>query len=153
MCNFSVTSDQLCAQWYLKSCGFEYEIFPKENVQKALQTIFANNVKKFCDGQKGAVNGFIPSDGEKEGYVDRTSMQSEEVWVGVTYALASTMIQEGMIDEGFETAAGLYETLTQKIGLGFETPEAIYEKNVYRSLGYMRPLSIYSMLTAIEKRK
>lgn len=146
-------SDQLCAHWYLKMCGFDYEIFPKENVQSALRTIFENNVKKFSDGQKGAVNGFLPSEGEKEGCVDKISMQSEEAWIGVTYALASTMIQEGMLDEAFETAGGLYKTLTENIGLAFETPEAIYEKNVYRSLGYMRPVSIWSMQAAIEKRK
>jgi len=49
----------------------------------------------FCNGNMGAVNGFIPNaDPEKQGRVDTISMQSEEVWTGVTYALAATMIQE-----------------------------------------------------------
>ncbi len=30
----------------------------------------------------------------------------------------------------------MYET----IGLGFETPEALYETKHYRAIGYMRPL-------------
>lgn len=99
------------------------------------------------------MNGFLPSSDEKEGTVDKTSMQSEEAWIGVTYALAATMIEEGMLVEAFETAGGLYRTLTESVGLAFETPEAIYEKNVYRSLGYMRAVSIWSMQAAIERRK
>lgn len=37
----------------------------------------------------GAVNGMRP-----EGVPDRSSVQSDEVWVGVVYGLAATMIQE-----------------------------------------------------------
>lgn len=148
-----IMSDQMCSQWYLRSCGFEYEIFPKENVRSALKVIYENNVKKFCDGEMGAVNGFMPGEGDNEGAPDTSSMQSEEAWVGVTYALASCMIQEGMFEEAMQTAGGLYKSMTEKIGLAFETPEAVYAKNTYRSLGYMRPLSIWSMQSAYERRK
>lgn len=49
----------------------------------------------FCGGQLGAVNGFIPNpDPEKPGHIDTTTIQSEEMWTGVTYALAATMLQE-----------------------------------------------------------
>lgn len=44
---------------------------------------------KYGDGKRGAVNGMKPN-----GQVDITSMQSEEVWIGVTNALASLMIFE-----------------------------------------------------------
>lgn len=44
---------------------------------------------RFGDGKLGAVNG-MTSSGELEIY----SMQSEEVWTGVTYGLSSTMIME-----------------------------------------------------------
>lgn len=39
----------------------------------------------------GAVNGMQP-----QGVPDRSSVQSDEVWVGVVYGLAATMIQEVM---------------------------------------------------------
>lgn len=39
----------------------------------------------------GAVNGMQP-----HGVPDRSSVQSDEVWVGVVYGLAATMIQEVM---------------------------------------------------------
>jgi non-lysosomal glucosylceramidase len=46
----------------------------------------------------GAVNGIILGENNTEGSPDTTSMQAEEVWVGVTYALAACMIQEGMME-------------------------------------------------------
>ena len=51
----------------------------------------------------GAVNGMLVG-----GEVDMSSIQSEEVWTGVTYALASTMVAEGLTDLGFNTAEGIY---------------------------------------------
>lgn len=56
-----------------------------------------------------------------------------------------------MKDEGFATAEGIYETVYNKIGLAFCTPEALYETKHYRSVNYMRPLSIWSMQIALRK--
>lgn len=58
---------------------------------RALQTIFKFNVQAFAGGAMGAVNGMQP-----HGVPDRSSVQSDEVWVGVVYGLAATMIQEVM---------------------------------------------------------
>lgn len=70
-------------------------MFPKENVRTALKTIYKNNVLNFCKGNLGAVNGFVlNSNPDKPGHADPVTIQSEEVWTGVTYALASTMIHE-----------------------------------------------------------
>lgn len=150
----SIMSDQLCGHWYLRCCGFDYDIVPKEKVRTALKTIYDNNVMGFCGGNMGAVNGFIPSNQpNKDGRADISTLQGEEVWTGVTYALASTMIHEGMFTEAFQTAGGLYQTLSEKIGMNFETPEALYAERHYRAIGYMRPLSIWSMQTAWEQKK
>ncbi|XP_030242996.1 non-lysosomal glucosylceramidase isoform X1 [Drosophila navojoa] len=151
----TIMADQLCGHWYLKSCGFDYEIYPKENVRTALKRIYDNNVMGFHDGNIGAANGFIANASEpsKPGHVDNSTIQAEEVWPGVVYALAATMIQEGMFDEAFQTAGGMYKTLSQRIGMNFETPEALYGEKRYRSIGYMRPLSIWSMQVAWERRR
>lgn len=150
--NDTIMADQLCGHWYLRLCGFDYDLLPKENVRKALCTIYENNVKGFNDGESGAVNGFL-FDANGKGTVDTNSLQSGEVWTGVTYGLAATMIMEGMYEEAFQTAGGLYRTLSEKIGLNFETPEAILSEKTYRSIGYMRPLSIWSMQVAWERKK
>ncbi|CAG9765704.1 unnamed protein product [Ceutorhynchus assimilis] len=145
----SVMADQLNAQWYLGCIGDggKYPVFPKVNVQSALRSIYENNVLCFCEGSMGAVNGFI------NGQVDTVTVQSQEVWTGVTYALAATMIQEGMIEEGFKTAGGMFQSMTERFGMIFDTPEALYCESHYRAIGYMRPLSIWSMQLAWEKRK
>lgn len=67
------------------------------------------------NGNMGAVNGTRP-----DGKIDISSVQSEEFWVGVTYALAASMIQEvsGSYNNLYETGStsnvqeeGLYITL------------------------------------------
>ena len=58
----------------------------------SLKTIFEYNVKKYENGNHGAVNGMRPN-----GTVDTCSVQSIEVWTGVTYALASTMVHKVII--------------------------------------------------------
>lgn len=44
---------------------------------------------KYKDGEMGAVNGMLPN-----GKVDFCTLQSEEIWIGVVYALASLMIHK-----------------------------------------------------------
>ena len=63
--------------------------FEKDRVESALTTIFNINVMRFAGGKLGAVNGMTRS-----GQMELTSMQSEEVWTGITYGLTSTMIME-----------------------------------------------------------
>lgn len=144
----SIMADQLCGHWYLRSCGFKYEVFPQSNVLSALNIVYDNNVASFCNGTRGAVNGF-----KLKGVVDDTTLQSEEVWTGVTYGLAACMIQENLIPQAWKTAGGMYNTLTERIGMAFETPEALNENQRYRAIGYMRPLSIWSMQLAWEQHK
>ncbi|XP_034827146.1 non-lysosomal glucosylceramidase isoform X1 [Maniola hyperantus] len=143
-----VMADQLAGHWFLRASGWTDQVFPEENVKKALHTIYENNVMRFLNGRMGAVNGFVRG---ARGHVDTAALQSEEVWTGVTYGLAALMIYEGMHEQAFVTAGGLYNTL-MKMGLAFETPEALYENGNHRSIAYMRPLAIWSMYQAILAR-
>ncbi|KAM4689942.1 non-lysosomal glucosylceramidase-like [Rhinophrynus dorsalis] len=147
----SVMSDQCAGQWFLRACGLgvgNSEVFPNAHVVSALKTIFELNVKQFADGQMGAVNGMRP-----DGTIDTSSVQSDEVWIGVVYGLAATMIHEGLVQEGLMTAEGCYRTVWERLGMSFQTPEAYCEKKVFRSLAYMRPLSIWAMQLALEDRE
>lgn len=78
-----------------------------------MEKVYAYNVLKVKDGRRGAINGMLPN-----GRVDMTTIQSREIWSGVTYAVAATMIQEGMTDTAFRTAAGVYEAAWSENGLG-----------------------------------
>lgn len=55
-----------------------------------------------------------------------------------------------MVKEGFQVANGIYNTVYNKIGLGFQTPEALFSNKAYRSVAYMRPLSIWAIQFAWE---
>lgn len=58
-----------------------------------------------------------------------------------------------MLKEAWQTAGGLFKSMTEDFGMAYETPEAVYLTKFYRSIGYMRPLSIWSMQLAWERRK
>ncbi|MBN3307053.1 GBA2 glucosylceramidase, partial [Amia calva] len=146
----SIMSDQCAGQWFLRASGLgegDFQAFPTEKVRQALRTVFDLNVMQFAGGKMGAVNGMRP-----EGVPDCSSVQSDEVWVGVVYGLAATMIHEGMVEEGMRAAEGCYRTVWERLGMAFQTPEAYCERGIFRSLAYMRPLSIWAMQLALERR-
>lgn len=60
---------------------------------------------------------------------------------------------QGLIWEGFRTAEGCYRTVWERLGLAFQTPEAYCQQQVFRSLAYMRPLSIWSMQLALQQQQ
>jgi len=135
----SIMADQLAGHWYALACGLPPFISP-EHAATALKTVFDYNVMRLHNGEMGAINGMRP-----DGKVDRTSMQSQEVWTGTSYALAACMLQAGMKEEAFKTAEGVVKTTYYRTGYWFQTPEAWDGKAMYRSLAYMRPLSIWAM--------
>ena len=57
------------------------------------------------------------------------------------------------MEEGFRTASGIYNTCFERLGMGFQTPEAFVANGNFRSLAYMRPLSIWAMQWALENRR
>ena len=97
---------------YARACGLS-PIVDEDKARRALEKIYNYNVLKVQDGKRGAVNGMLP-----DGTVDMSSMQSREVWSGVTYAVAATMIQEDLTDMAFHTASGVYEAVWAEQGLG-----------------------------------
>ena len=145
-----IMADQLAGHWY-RFLSNQTNVVSQSRAVSSLKMIYDHNVMGFCDGALGAVNGMIckTDDGDGEYEVDTTAIQSEEVWTGVTYGVASLMISHHMKEEGFKTAEGVYKTVYESIGMGFETPEALYEKKHYRAIGYMRPLSIWAMHIAL----
>ncbi len=139
----SIMADQLAGQWYADATGLP-PIAPPEHLVSALQTIYDYNVSRFANGGMGAVNGMRP-----DGTVDTSSNQSQEVWTGVTYALAAEMLQRGLTDAAWQTAWGVYN-ITYNQGFWFRTPEAYRIDGNYRAGMYMRPLSIWAIEQALQ---
>ena len=140
-------ADQLSGAWFAAACGLP-EIVPLEHARQAFATIYRLNVLGAAGGEFGALNGMRPN-----GQPDRSCMQSEEMWIGTSYALAAGMLQAGLVEEAFHTARGAYQAVYRDTGLWFQTPEALTLKGVYRALGYMRPLAIWALQAAWEQRQ
>ncbi|XP_041000038.1 non-lysosomal glucosylceramidase-like isoform X2 [Juglans microcarpa x Juglans regia] len=145
----SIQADQLAGQWYTASSGLP-SLFDGFKIRNALQKIYDFNVMKVKGGRMGAVNGMHPS-----GKVDESCMQSREIWSGITYAVAATMILTGMEEEAFKTAEGIFIAGWSEDGYGywFQTPEGWTIDGHFRSLMYMRPLSIWGMQHALSLPK
>lgn len=142
----SVMADQLAGQWYADASGLG-DVIPRDRVDAALRTVYRRNVRGFAGGAMGAVNGTRP-----DGTVDTSSEQSAEVWVGTTYALAAFMLGRGLTAEGWETARGA-AAVTYERGLWFRTPEAYDEDGNFRASLYLRPLAIWAIEEALERRR
>ncbi|KAJ4722956.1 Non-lysosomal glucosylceramidase [Melia azedarach] len=145
----SIQADQLAGQWYTASSGLP-PLFDEFKVKSSLQKIYDFNVMKVKGGRMGAVNGMHPN-----GKVDETCMQSREIWTGVTYGVAANMILAGMEKEAFTTAEGIFTAGWSEEGYGywFQTPEGWTIDGHFRSLIYMRPLSIWGMQWALSMPK
>jgi non-lysosomal glucosylceramidase len=140
----SIMADQLAGQWYADVAGLGDLVEP-DRIVTALRTIHERNVLGFRGGRLGPVNGMQPN-----GLVDRSSEQSQEVWVGSAYALAALMIGRGLTEEGWRTAAGPAH-VTYERGLWFRTPEAYDEQGDYRPSLYVRPLAIWAIEEALRR--
>ena len=60
---------------------------------------------------------------------------------------------KGLTWEGYRTAEGCYRTVWERLGLAFQNPEAYCQRRVFRSLAYMRPLSIWAMQLALQQQQ
>jgi non-lysosomal glucosylceramidase len=134
----SIQADQLAGQWYANMTGLG-DLVPHEMQISALKKIYAINVMKFGGGKMGAANG-MTSDGS---ILDNE--QGKEVWAGTTYGVAALMLSEGMKDEAYSTARGLYHVIYENKGYWFRTPEAWDITGNFRASMYMRPAAIWAM--------
>lgn len=141
----SIQADQLAGQWYTASSGLP-SLFDDCKIKSSLHKIYDFNVMKVKGGKMGAVNGMHPN-----GKVDESCMQSREIWTGVTYGVAATMILSGMEEQAFTTAEGIFTAGWSEEGYGywFQTPEGWTIDGHFRSLIYMRPLAIWGMQWAL----
>lgn len=142
-----IMADQLAGQWYSSACGLSRFVSNK-NMRSALEMIYRNNVKNFHNGDMGAINAMY-----QNGKPDNSNIQSSEVWTGTTFSLSASMLQEGMREEAFDTAKGIFTCSYKMRGYWFQTPEAWDTNGDFRSLGYMRPLSVWAIQWELDKNK
>lgn len=141
-----IIADQLCGEWYARATGIP-DIISNEHAISSLKSIYKNNFQSYYNSSAGAVNVANP-----DGSVDTSSQQTEEVWTGVNWDLASTFLQYGLIDEAEDLAFSIYNTIYNKNDLCFRTPEAWTDggKNI-RAPYYMRATAVWAMKQAYDK--
>lgn len=135
----SIQADQLAGQWYANMTGLG-DLVPHEMQLAAAKKIFAFNVMKFSGGEMGAANGM-----NADGSIMRDNEQGQEVWVGTSCGFAALLLSEGMRDEAYRTAWGLYHVIYESKGYWFRTPEAWDVEGNFRASMYMRPAAIWAM--------
>jgi non-lysosomal glucosylceramidase len=135
----AIQADQLAGQWYANMTGLG-DLVPKEMQKSALKKIYATNVMKFGNGEMGAANGM-----NADGSIMRGNEQGEEVWVGTTFGLAALMLSDGMKNEAYHTAWGLYHVIYESKGYWFRTPEAWDVTGNFRASMYMRPAAAWAL--------
>jgi non-lysosomal glucosylceramidase len=142
-----IQADQLAGQWYANLTGLG-DLVPLEMQLSALKKIFDYNVMKFGNGEMGAVNGMSP-----DGTIIKTNEQVQEVWTGTAYSVAALMLSDGLKDEGYRTAWGVYHVTYETKGYWFRTPEAYEVDGNFRASMYMRPAAIWAMETTPPRAK
>jgi non-lysosomal glucosylceramidase len=142
-----IQADQLAGQWYANLTGLG-DLVPFEMQRSALKKIFDYNVMKFGNGEMGAVNGMSPA-----GTIIKTNEQVQEVWTGTAYSVAALMLSDGLKDEGYRTAWGVYHVTYESKGYWFRTPEAYEVDGNFRASMYMRPAAIWAMETTPARAK
>lgn len=135
----SVQADQLAGQWYANMTGLG-DLVPRDMQLAAAKKIFEFNVMKFGGGEMGAANGMAA-----DGSIIRDNEQAPEVWVGTSFGFAALLLSEGMKDEAYHTAWGLYHVIYESKGYWFRTPEAWDVEGNFRASMYMRPAAIWAM--------
>jgi non-lysosomal glucosylceramidase len=136
----NIQADQLAGQWYAQMTGLG-DLVPMDMQRKTLKKIYDFNVMKFGNGEMGAVNG-IGADGK---VIQNDNEQVREVWTGTTFSVAALMLADGLKDEGYHTAWGVYHVVYETQGYWFRTPEAYEMNGKYRASMYMRPAAIWAM--------
>jgi len=135
----AIQADQLAGQWYANMTGLGDLVAPAMQLTAA-KKIYANNVMKFGNGEMGAANGM-----NADGSIMRGNEQGEEVWVGTSEGFAALLLSEGLKDEAFHTAWGLYHVIYENKGYWFRTPEAWDDSGNFRASMYMRPAAIWAL--------
>jgi non-lysosomal glucosylceramidase len=134
----AIQADQLAGQWYANLTGLG-DIVPREMQLATLKKIFDFNVMKFGNGEMGAINGMAP-----DGAI-LSNEEAKEVWVGTTEGYAGLLMSEGMKDQAYKTAWGLYHVIYESKGYWFRTPEAWDITGNFRAGMYMRPTAIWAL--------
>jgi len=141
--------DQVLAQWHANICGLG-EILNREKVKSALKFIYKYNFKRSMRNHFNPCRVFSLNDeagvvicewppGRKKPIIPVP--YAEETWCGTEYAVASHMIQEGMVEEGLEIVKAVRDRYDGEKRNPWDEIEC--------GSNYARSMSSYALLLAL----
>lgn len=151
----AIMADGLNGQRYNERYGLG-DILPPARMKAHLERVYERCVKPMADhtgdglGDIGAING-VKEDGSFLGTV-----QSDEVWTGSSYFLASLMYHAGLKEEALQTAWGVYYTTyeNESTAFWFNTPESWRVPSMAprpaRPEQYQRPRAVWELVFEID---
>ena len=143
--SIACTVGQLAGQWSAHQLGLGY-IVSEEKVKRAVSTMLERNGSS---SPFGAVNAVLPS-GEK----DKTNAHSENIWFGMTYALAALAIYEGFEKEGLSLAKKAWENVTLNMLNPWNQPDMCSSSDGSTLFGDhgMRNMVVWGVFLALAKK-
>jgi len=150
----AIMADGLNGQRYSETCGLG-DILPADRMKAHLRKVYELCVKPMRDytgdgiGDIGAING-VKEDGSLLG-----ALQSDEVWSGSSYFLASLMYRAGLTNEALQTAWGVYYITYEEpsTAFWFNTPESwrvpTMTPRPARPEQYQRPRAVWELVLEI----
>jgi uncharacterized protein (DUF608 family) len=135
---------QLVGVWAARCLGLG-DIVSGDKVKQALSTILASNAMA---SPFGAVNAVLPT-GEK----DRSNLQSENCWLGLTYVVAGLAIQGGRVPEGLALAKKAWESVHVHTLNPWNQPDLYSSTDASPVFGdhYLRNMVIWSLVLDLAK--
>ncbi|MCL4691325.1 MAG: twin-arginine translocation signal domain-containing protein [Candidatus Hydrogenedentes bacterium] len=140
-------TDQLLGQWWAFVLDLGY-VLPEQHVKQALKAIHqhcwradlsdhAHHQRVFAEGTE---KGLLTCTWPKGGRLERPILYCDEVWTGLEYHVAASLIHEGMVQEGLQIVRGARERYTGS------------QRNPWSEIEcgghYARAMSSYSLMTA-----
>lgn len=164
--NTGCYTDQLLGQWWMNLVDLGWA-YPREHVRSAMRSLFKHNLRtdfyKFqqeprtfvLDHEPAMVQTAWPAGGRPQPQF--TMLHADEVKVGITYSVAALMMQAGLTTEAFAIVRSNYDRYDGRLRTGLTD-------NAFSALGvsgnpfgddcagkfYVRPLSVWSLLTAAQ---
>jgi uncharacterized protein (DUF608 family) len=96
-------TDQIDGDWFTALMGWGNAL-PADRIRAALQAVFRYNYNP----EDGLKNASYPP-GKKPRISTFENVQAEAPWTGIEYAIASMLIDYGMVREGIEIARNIYD--------------------------------------------
>ena len=159
-------TDQLLGQWWAHQLDLGW-IYEPDHVRKALMSVLKHNFRTDFHGVKQQPRKYVEDDGAgmqlltwpKGGRPENAIWYSSEVWTGLEYATAATMIQSGLLKEGLAVVRTAYDRydgrLRTALGAGWgDYANWTYSGNPFSDdecgKFYGRALSVWSLLLALQ---